>query len=397
MADPLKELIDRPEVAVFNADRGLSGWAEKLVSNERNHVLVFGESNVRRRTTMNNRTSWVEMMALELQEFTGLSDGGPGLWTLNEDVEWSINSNAQRIERFISQFDIMPVGSGMFGINAQFTWTKPQTVGTITHWEALGVDTSGYQIVETPNGPQALGSGNSGFQRSVDGGEWADVSIPWQMPSTPRIASEVRAEPITQTLRIRFANPLATAVTCGAAFYNGTQGLVVHNLARSGASTAHATGREMQRVAPIFDHYKPVLTVIQFGAVEMMAMATIEPFYPKGMKQMPLGEFEARLRAMVSKAREYGDVLLLSPTQHNEVSLWFGGVSSSFHRREDYERVMRQVAYDFDAAHINLRAVLGGQWNRMVERGLVYDDLHLNDKGMGMVARVVTEALTRNY
>jgi hypothetical protein len=380
--------------ACLNLETGLSSWKASLSTSTRNHVLVFGDSNTGGPETFR----WPAQLALSLQTYTGRPAGGPGFRHLG-NAEWVLAAGWTRVQQGL--VDVAPLGQAYQaagpGASAPLaTWTPP--AGLIAHdrFVIYAVD------------PGLIGVGD--FDWSDDGGAFTGTAINY----TPADYNLRTATPVVATiatsLRVRANNPFGPSVFAGVAFYNGdgTNGpLIVHNLGHGGIGAADVagsiyavpdTGMPSLYQSPvgvgdrlkIIDNLAPKLTIVAVGGIDYLNYSQAPLVGTKVQTQLDV--YESNMNRIVARARQFGDVLVVSP--HTlKIPDAFTSFPMNIKQRE-YARIARAIAWRNDAAYVNL-AAMWGTWTRMNARGWMTDSLHLNNLGHTKMAAFLARTIQR--
>jgi len=383
--------------ATFNLGSGLSSWVSKINTGARNHVVVMGDSNVVSVSAEQYR--WPVQLKTDLLSFTGRPDGGPGFrhLGLTNPGEWTypavvtVNPGQLNFETLgitpgffptESQFtggssDLGPQGYAYVLVqqNNIFTWTLASAPAGFTHdrFELYGID------------DDFLGQQS---EYSIDGGAFVSTAYSFAGTTGPKLVKQAVVTPITTTLRYRGSATGFPAYLVGAAFYQGSGAagpLVVHNLGMGGNKVDQMVGRGSSNRLALIDDLQPILTVVWTGTNEFSNI-------PPGLNQMSLSTFDTKYRAIVTKARQYGDVLMVYPHATNVPNVF--SLAPIPRQQADFERVARKIAYDLDAGYMSIHQ-LWGTWARANTRAFMADNHHINQAGHNAVSKVLTRAIRR--
>lgn len=376
-----------------NLEVGLGNWRAALSTSSRNHILVFGDSN----SVGVETWRWPNALKTALVSQTSRPDGGPG-WRhlLLGSPEWTFGNVWAQFSQGVN--DIGPDGSAyyVFGGGNFATWTPQAGLSAHDRFVIYGVDVQGIVIADT--------------QYSLNGGAFTNASLPLVGPAQSSLVNSATiVGTVSSNLRFQGVNPFGPSGLAGLVMYNGdgTNGpLVVHNLAMSGTDTDTWTGsKEVQPdvlVSPytrnpglsnrlaIVDKLQPKLSIIFAGGREFTNYVQQSVIGSKA--QMSLANFEANLKKMVERCRLYGDVLVLSPHAFKVPDPF--NMQPQELTQAKYAAVARRVAYNADAAHINLNA-LWNSWTRLNARGYMLDSLHLNQFGHTRLANFLARTFSR--
>lgn len=342
----------------LNLDSALSSWVDSLDPTKRNHIVIHGDSN----TQWDGRAPyrWAQQLRDDILAFTGMADGGPGVLHLyhhgaSTSGQVSKVADAPFYYGLLEGRTVGPHGLGwVIWPGASWTLTTPEGMAD---WDRFCV----------------YGAGD--FTYSVDGAAATPVG---QMTPVPGAFATSRSAEISAagaTLTIGGDAPLGGLFE-GVGLYNGTTGLVVHNLGMFGGATRSIAGDNGDHMG-IFEALQPKLTIFWVGTNDFNAFA-------------PHREWEHYYRIAVERARKHGDVLMVYPMARR-----LGGGGIEAHPRyshEDYQQVMRTIAWETDSGYLSIAQALG-PWERANARGHMKDHGHLSEKGHGVVRRIIKRAL----
>ena len=156
----------------------------------------------------------------------------------------------------------------------------------------------------------------------------------------------------------------------GAYPIKGTKGIRVHPMAKQGARTHNVnTDQAMQAEIDVWD---PKLTVIAIGTNDI----------PAGLSADNYG---AQLQTLVTRAKRYGDVLLVSVglirTDYDDIA-------------NLYNETMKNIALTNNVAFIDIRDRWGGSADyAMNTLGFLYDPVHPNDVGHQDIATAILRVI----
>lgn len=371
--------------ASFNLGTGLSSWRSALSGGVRNHILIMGDSNVEHQPAVTTR--WAQQLRLDLITYTGIAQGGEGFRMMGLP-EWTTTGTWNDIGADVNlkdtAADIGPYGKAFAtqGNTNIKTWTKPGTFAAHDRFEVYGAD-------DDFLGQQA--------EYSIDGGAFTATSWDFGPSLGVRLVKQAVVTPITTTLRLRPSNASFPTTVVGAAFYQGTTGLVVHNLAIGGSMVSDAVGTPRQnglegRRLAIIDDLQPKLTIIWTGTNEYLN------FNSDGVgarKQMTLENWYNYYNKLVTKARQYGDVLMVMPQ-----AVQTGAAGNQLAQEpipsphREFERAARRLAYEKDCGYISIHA-LWGSYARAAARGFQSDAHHISTAGHGAVFRYLSQSIRR--
>lgn len=402
--DVIKTIVDRggnaesafgnDVAATFNLGSGLSSWFSKINTGARNHVCVLGDSNVVSVSAEQYR--WPVQLKTDLLAFTGRPDGGPGFrhiglpeWTIPTkttvapgQTNWETLGQTPGFFPVESTFtgtayDRWPNGYGyvLVGQSNIFTWTLASAPAGFTHdrFVLYGID------------DDFLGQQS---EYSIDGGAFTGTAYNFGPATGIRMVTQEVVTPITTTLRYRGSASGFPAYLGGVAFYQGSGAagpLIVHNLAVGGNRVDQAVGRNSADRVAFIDNVQPILTVVWTGTNEFSNI-------PPGLPQMSLSTFDTLYRKIVTKARTYGDVLMVYPHATNDPNVF--SLKPIPRQQADFERVARKIAYDTDSGFMSIHQ-LWGDWARANTRLFMLDDHHINQAGHNAVSKVLTRAIRR--
>ncbi len=157
----------------------------------------------------------------------------------------------------------------------------------------------------------------------------------------------------------------------GAIPLKGTAGMRVHNCARTGILTASASTYPAVLASEI-DIYAPVLTTIAFGANDYTGNVTIDAF-------------KANVQAMITRAKTFGDVLLIANGLRTEAGAY---------PQSQYAMALKSLATLNNCAFIDINS----RWNNSytyanTTLGLMFDGVHPNLAGHQDVATAILNVL----
>lgn len=382
-------LLGSEAAATFNLEAGLSKWRSTLSASARNHVLVYGDSN----SVGPETWRWPNAVKAALVTQTGRPDGGPGFRHLGLEEwaksGWTVNSQGP--------LDIAPNGRmySTFGPANILTWTPPAGLTAHDRFVIYGLDMAAVGIHET--------------EYSDDGGAFVATAFNFAGSGYSLVTHPVTAT-IATSLRLRGVSTLAPSFAAGVAFYNGdgTAGpLVFHNLSESGSDTDVWTGSlesQADIVMPgaylqpqgfsnrlaLVDNLQPKLSIILTGAREFLHHEQQPLIGTK--QQMPLERFEANLRRLVTKCRQYGDVLLMTPHGFKSDDPFTAKPLNN--SQPAYAKRARKVAWDLDCGFIDINA-LWGSYDKMNARGFMLDAVHTSQFGQERLTNFLSKMFAR--
>lgn len=375
--------------ATFNLGSGLSKWVSQLNGGQRNHIVVIGDSNVQSVPAETFR--WPVQLKTDLIAFTGIADGGPGFrhlglpeWTIpaagpTSTTGWITTGKTPDFFPLESGFtgtvsDMAPNGYGFVqGGQANLgTWTLASAPASFTHDRFVLYGQDDDFLVQQG-------------EYSANGGAFTATAYNYGPATGNRLVTQEIATQITTTLRLRGSATGFPVYWNGVAFYQGTSGLIVHNLAVGGNSVNEIVGRNSANRLSIIDNLTPKLTIVWTGTNEFHHA-------PPGIQQVSLDTWYQKYLAIVQRARLYGDVLIVYP-QATNVPNTFSQVPWP-REQKDFERVARKIAYDTDSGFISMHQ-LWGTWSRHNARGYASDNHHINQAGHNAVSKVLTRAIRR--
>ncbi|MFW6776266.1 GDSL-type esterase/lipase family protein [Nocardioides sp. CPCC 205120] len=167
-----------------------------------------------------------------------------------------------------------------------------------------------------------------------------------------------------------------TAPATGYAYITGVEsrrgrtGVRVTRAGLSGSTTNSVIGTE-ESMEAVFDQAAPDLSVL------------LELVNDWLNADLPVATFKARWAAIIQRAKQTGDVLIVVPPISNEAGTY---------PFSDYETALYQLADEYDCALLNIRA----RWGTYMEAnaaGLMGDAYHPSFKGYRDLARAIYEVI----
>lgn len=366
--------------AAFNCGSGLSSWLGSINPAARNNVVIYGDSNCQIKPAESYR--WAQNIRAELLTLTGLASGGAGFrhlglpewsrtgtWTLLAD-QYDFNG--------VNSIDLGPSSFAYSALNTPniMTWTLPADIGAHDRFDLYGIDDDVLALLQ--------GS------YSVNGGAFTDTAWDLGTSAGVRLVKQTIMGTITTTLRVRGSNTVLPNYYAGAAFYNGTTGLVVHNLAIDGGSVdTYAGGDDANRLA-ILDDLQPKLTIVWTGANEFHNGSIFN------LRQMTLDRWYEQYTRIVERARQHGDVLMVFPQATQIPNALNPDVTRDIPETQaSFQGVARTVALENDCGLLSVNQVWG-PWGNADARGRMLDAHHLNQVGHEAALPLVARTITNN-
>lgn len=366
--------------ASFNLGSGLSKWFASMSGGVRNNVVVIGDSNVQDVPAETWR--WPNQLQTDLIAFTGIATGGEGFrhaglpefTSTGTPVVTGITPGFFPVETpfTATAADIGVNGYGwvLGGTGDVFTWTLPAPFGAHDRFVLYGQDDD--FLVQQP-------------QYSLNGGAFTDTAYNYAPTLGNRLVKQEIVGTVASTLRYRGSATTFPSYLNGMAFYQGTTGLIVHNLGVGGNTAYQTSGLGASNRLAIIDDLAPKLTVIWLGTNDFH-------HFPPQFTQKSPDYFYTNYLKIVQRARLYGDVLMVYP-QASQIPNPFSTLPIPKQQR-DYERVLRKIAYDTDSAYISIHQ-LWGDWTRHNARGFAADSYHITQAGHNVVSKYLTRAIRR--
>lgn len=148
-------------------------------------------------------------------------------------------------------------------------------------------------------------------------------------------------------------------ILIGAYPLTGTKGIRVNAVCKSGGSTANVTWNENVLKANV-DYWEPTLTIIEFMTNDYNA-------------QVSLAAYRSTMQTLITRAKQYGDVLLLPNGIRTE---------NKAIKQTDYINVIRELALTNDVVMLDTFNRWGGNYEYAnTQLGYLYDTVHPNDVG----------------
>ncbi|MGH9963013.1 MAG: SGNH/GDSL hydrolase family protein, partial [Pyrinomonadaceae bacterium] len=136
------------------------------------------------------------------------------------------------------------------------------------------------------------------------------------------------------------------------------------------------------------DDLQPKLSIIWVGTNDNHHAPTL------GINQVSLETWYANLDKIVTKAKQYGDCLIVYPMASQDPNIFserpYPNVQSNF------ERVARYVASNRNCGFISIHQAIGS-WARNNSLLRMTDSWHLNQAGHNVVNTIIKGVLSRNF
>lgn len=214
---------------------------------------------------------------------------------------------------------------------------------------------------------------SAAFTYTIDGG--SAVTIPATgSPVNATVKTNI-ALPSDGVHTLQIIGPTSgTLYLVGAAIYKGTGGVVVHNIAKSGAligDMGYNAGTSISRTAVITQHLNPRLNIVGFMANDYNG-------------QTALATYNARLGYLVDKAVAQGDTLMWLPPDNNNADLTI--------TEAQYRAEAKAVAVAKGIPWLDVAAAWGPA---SAAAPRYYDNLHPNALGHRLLAGLFLKLLNR--
>lgn len=363
---------------VYNGLSGLSRWQLLMAPAARHNVVIYGDSNVWHDNAFAT-TTWADALQARIMTQTGKASGGAGMRHMGLASEWARAGAWKKmdgtfpLELGYPGTDLGPTGFAYSGLDtsAIATWTLPGGFPAHDRFDIYGIDDDSLAFLQP--------------DYSLNGG--AFTAMAWDIASTLgiRLVKQTIMGTVTSTLRVRGTNALIPQFFAGVAFYQGTTGIVVHNLAIEGGGVNIYAGPTGGNRLAIVDDLQPKLSIIMTGANETFHGGVFE------LEQMSLDDYYDYYTRIAQRCRLYGDVLLVHETEMkipNALNDQTGALI-----QHDYARTSRTVARENDCGHLDIQG-LWGSWANVNARARMADDFHLNQAGQNAVSDLIWKALT---
>jgi hypothetical protein len=228
---------------------------------------------------------WVDQLRTALGDGTGVPGGGfRGLWRSDE---WTRTGSWTRTTP-TDPFDVAPFGYGYFSSGSSadtLTWTRPdwiEVAGFALYWFHM--------------------AGTGDWQYRVDDGGWRDSGARSE-PVDNRLHRVFVADAVTSRVEIRGHDSAGGCIAPIAGISTFAQlpissATVVHNLGCPGNWLTGFCRASTGDPLALLDDLRPDLMTVLFSNDAMFEMSE---------------RFGAQLRVLVDRARDYADVLLISP------------------------------------------------------------------------------------
>lgn len=106
-----------------------------------------------------------------------------------------------------------------------------------------------------------------------------------------------------------------------------------------------------------------------------------------------LSTYSAEIQALITAAKASGDVILMSGNPSDPTF----GSDASLATQQTYVAAMETLAYSNNVPMIDVWTLFGGTWSGPNTSGWMFDSLHPNGTGYGMIAGYVNEALASGF
>ncbi|MFJ5625456.1 GDSL-type esterase/lipase family protein [Peribacillus loiseleuriae] len=279
------------------------------------------------------------------------------------------------------------VGEGM--IANQYPYTASVTKWTYTGtWVGFGMNglvygTSGTKVTTTIGSTASLtfnGTGVVILAESQDQSSTPNVSISVdggapQTWNTYNGTAAVKSFPITGLTNAQHTVVITSTTTSkfsllGAYEIKGTKGVRVNNFGVSGLKV-NSVARPFNAEACV-GYWNPKLTIISFLANDFNT-------------QTDLNAFKADWQAIITKAKQYGDVLITTA----------GGIFNANHPIpvSEYYNVVLQLAKDNGCALIDIKKRWGDTFDVANNAGYLVDNVHPNPEGHQDLCNVYSKVM----
>jgi lysophospholipase L1-like esterase len=149
----------------------------------------------------------------------------------------------------------------------------------------------------------------------------------------------------------------------------------------SGTSTNISQTGTFLTPLDVYKDYTPDLTIIEGGVINDMRGAS---------PAVPLTTSQANLQTMITAAKVSGDAILLTPAPLNPGQ---AGVAPTLTVQASWVAMMKALAYSNNIPMIDPWTLFGGTY----QAADMFDDLHPNGTGYGLIAGYVSSALAPGF
>ncbi|MBS1968656.1 MAG: BppU family phage baseplate upper protein [Bdellovibrionales bacterium] len=348
------DVFEHVDTTIYNKDKGLRRWRAALAKAQATDQIVnlnvVGTSIATGGVTTDYTTkSWVALLRKELTQKVG--DVGRGVVSTHfpnavGPLRWTFTGT------WSTQV--------LFGIMGDCRLST--TLGSTA---TLSFNGTGIKILTYAN------SSGGKFLASVDGG------TPVEFNSNVAAAEPCKEFTITglsagdHTLVITQNDAGKNLMLIGAYELKGTKGVRVNNVSKSGGSTANVTWNNNVLIAEI-DYWNPTLTIIEF-------------FTNDYMSQVDLVAYKNTMQTLISRAKQFGDVLLIANGIRTE---------NQTIKQTDYINVLKTLATENQVALLDTFNRWGGNFEYANGTlGYLADTVHPNDVGHQDIANFVIKTL----
>jgi len=154
----------------------------------------------------------------------------------------------------------------------------------------------------------------------------------------------------------------------------GTKGVHINNNARGGRDSRDAVPEA--QLAFVFDQFQPTLTILSFLSND----------YGAGIYDT----YKSNLQTIISRAKQYGDVLITSVGIR-------GGVIDPPHLQSEYVQNLYDLAFENNCGYVDIFTKWGGGFTPANNLGFLADGTHPNTAGHLDIGEILIDVLMQNF
>jgi hypothetical protein len=289
-----------------------------------------------------------------------------GAWAGSTNDSWNANGFVGLL-RTALQSKYGNGGQGFLDLG-RYEWVKTGTWSALAGYGPFGFsfyasnDPTSYWTLTVADGDNldivyARGSGYGSFDVVVDGGSPITVTPTGSADASTQTANVSLGSSGAHTVVIK-APASGTLYLIGASIYKGSNGLVVHDIARSG-SAVNDMANQINTKLGVLPFLTPRLNMIGYVANDFGT-------------QTALSSYNTRLTTLATKLKTYGDVMLWMPPD--------SGVTGKAIPVTSYEQVVRDVSSSNGLFWYDVHRAWGS-YAQAVALGYMFDTTHPNTAG----------------
>jgi lysophospholipase L1-like esterase len=304
-----------------------------------------------------------------------------GAWSDPSALNWADKSFSAMLQKSLSK-TYKNGGRGFIGLFDSSWWTKVGTWGVNSDYAPFGYCYTATSAASTCSLNNVVGDNielyyvNASavtFSYKVDGG--SDVSVVSSGPYNNSIAKvSISLGTLgTHTLLVKGAT-VGTLFLVGASVYTGNEGVVVHNIALSGATAFSCNYSFVNRLSVMSQHFKANLVFINFLAND---------FIYQDNANNSIVNYTSYMNNMVSYLKSIGsDVVIWQPPKGTKLP------NANTFTLQEYETASKSVAVANNCPWIDFNNDWGAS-----NLDKMYDDVHPNEKGHKYIASLFLRVL----